>query len=328
MRTPGDRFTTALVITGAVASLMACDRDVAGPGMPLPSAQHAQIGVLSVPANDDFDAAVIVPDVPFTDAVNTSEATTAADDPDCFGQGPTVWYAFTPTEGGFYEADTFGSDYDTTLGAYTGTRGNLTEIACNDDSGTLESRVVVELQAGQTVYFMVGAFGSGPGGNLTFNMQLGSPPLEAGLTIDEVGSVDPRTGVATISGTLTCSRPVFVDLFGVLRDRIGRIRIEAFFSGFFFCEGSTPWAAQVIAENALLVGGPTDISVAAVFFDPDSEDFVIVEQEATVRLRGRPGSSSVPTMNGAGRETMAGRFRSLKDVMRSDARLQQRQTAR
>lgn len=321
MRTPGDRFTTALVITGAVASLMACDRDVAGPGMLMPSAQHAQIGVMSVPANDDFDAAVIVPGLPFSDAVNTSEATTAADDPDCFGQGPTVWYAFTPTEDGFYEANTFGSDYDTTLGAYTGTRGNLTEIACNDDSGTLQSEVVIELQAGETVYFMVGAFASGPGGNLIFNLQVGSPPLEVGLTIDQVGSVDPRTGIATISGTLTCSRPTFVDLFGILQDRIGRIRIEAPFFGFFFCEGSTRWEAPVIAENALLVGGPVEVFVAAFFLDPISEDFAIAEQEATVRLRGRPGSSSISATSGAGGETAAGPFRSLKDVMRNDARL-------
>jgi hypothetical protein len=39
------------------------------------------------------------------------------------------------------EANTFGSDYDTTLSVYTGSRGALTQIACNDDADLLQSLV-------------------------------------------------------------------------------------------------------------------------------------------------------------------------------------------
>lgn len=324
MRTPSDRLTTALVMTGVAVTLAACDREVAGPEPLAPSARDEQIGVLIAPSHDDFDAAVVVTSLPFTSSANTTDATTDADDPDCVGQGPTVWYAFTAPETGFYEADTFGSDYDTTLGAYTGTRGNLTEIACNDDTDTLQSRVLVELQAGETVYFMVGAFDSGPGGNLVFNLRMGSPPpppLEVGLTLDRLGSFDPHTGIATLRGTLTCSRPAFVDLFGLLQDRIGRIRVEAFFSGFFLCEGSTPWEVQVIAENALLVGGPAQVLVEAVFFDPESDAIAFTSVAETVRLRGSPSSMPGPPNSHRPTGNRAASLRSLKDVIRHNAAL-------
>jgi hypothetical protein len=50
----------------------------------------ASPAIAQPPANDDFDNATVVPGLPFTDQLNTTEATTAADDPDCFGQGATV----------------------------------------------------------------------------------------------------------------------------------------------------------------------------------------------------------------------------------------------
>src|SRR3712207_847829 len=85
------------------------------------------------PNNDDFDSATIISSLPFSNSINTVEATTAADDPFCAGNGHTVWYSFTPDEDGevnaFLEANTVGSDYDTTLSVYTGSRGNLEQIA-------------------------------------------------------------------------------------------------------------------------------------------------------------------------------------------------------
>ncbi len=78
-------------------------------------ATAASTAVAAPPANDDFDNATLVPGLPFSDAIDTTDATTAADDPDCAGQGPTVWYAFTPSEDTEVAANTFGSDYDTTL---------------------------------------------------------------------------------------------------------------------------------------------------------------------------------------------------------------------
>src|SRR3972149_5660917 len=87
------------------------------------------------PSNDDFDFATVVTEpLPFGDAINTLEATTAGDDPDCAGQGPTVWYSFSPSQDMQIQANTIGSDYDTTLSVYVGSRGNLPPIAGHADA--------------------------------------------------------------------------------------------------------------------------------------------------------------------------------------------------
>ena len=91
--------------------------------------------VAAPPANDDFDSATVIGSFPFSDSLNTTEATTASDDPFCAGNGPTVWYSFTPPSDVSLDANTFGSDYDTTISVYTGSRDSLTEVACNDDVG-------------------------------------------------------------------------------------------------------------------------------------------------------------------------------------------------
>jgi hypothetical protein len=244
----------------------------------------ASPAIAQPPANDDFDSATVVPGLPFTDQLNTTEATTATDDPECDGQGPTVWYSFTPAADVRVEANTFGSDYDTTLSAYTGARGALTQIACNDDAaGSLQSRVRFDATAGQTFFFMVGSFGSGPGGNLTFSVDVAPPALELGLTIDPTGSVVPSKGVATISGTVTCSQPASVGVEGRMEQRVGRLLIHGFFFAFVECTSpATAWSATVEGENGLFVAGRAQVDAFAFAFDED----VFAEASATVRLRG------------------------------------------
>ncbi len=245
------------------------------------------------PSNDDFDSATVAPAVPYSDAMDTREATTAADDPDCFGRGPTVWYAFTPTQDMRLEANTFGSDYDTTLSVYTGARGALTQVVCNDDAAfSLQSRVRFDALAGETYFFMVGAFASGAGGNLMFTLDV-APPAPPALTlevnIDPAGSVVPSKGVATIQGTVTCSRPVFVDVFSDLQQRAGRVTIRGFGGAFVECDGVTPWSFTVFGENGRFAGGRADASVFAFAFDEANDEFAFANTSTTVRLRGSSG---------------------------------------
>jgi len=129
------------------------------------------------PANDDFDNAISTNALPFSHAQDTSNASSAVDDPtDCFNNG-SVWYQFTPAGNTTItaEANTFGSNYDTTLGVYTGTRGALTQVpgGCNDDASGLQSRVVFNAIGGTTYYFMLGfccGNGGTGGGNLVFSI--------------------------------------------------------------------------------------------------------------------------------------------------------------
>jgi hypothetical protein len=242
------------------------------------------VSILAVPANDDFDAAVVITTLRFTDNLNTSEATSAADDPanDCVIGGHTVWYKFTPSEDMRINANTFGSDYDTGIAVYTGARGALTQITCNDDAVTgqfVQSNVNFDAVAGQTYFFMVGSFGDSPGGNLVFNVDVS---VDLGLTIDPSGSVDAKTGVATIRGTITCAEPVSGTLDGSVQQRIGRSLLNGGFFTFFECDGVTPWEVQVSAFDGLFVAGRLQVSVRAFAFDRDFTDVA-----ATVRLKGK-----------------------------------------
>jgi hypothetical protein len=134
----------------------------------------------STPPNDDFGSAMIISALPFTDNADTTGATSASDDPAACGNNGSVWYAFTPSQDEAITASTFGSNYDTVLSAYTGARGALTLVACNDDSsGTVQSQVSFGATAGTTYFFMIsqccGSGGSG-GGQHAFNVSAPPPP--------------------------------------------------------------------------------------------------------------------------------------------------------
>lgn len=240
-----------------------------------------------VPDNDDFDDATSISTLPFTDTVDTTDATEAPDDPECFGAGPTVWYALTLDEDTFVEINTFDSDYDTTLSAYTGEPGALQQIACNDDAGfSVQSRIRFDAAAGQTYYVMAGSFFSSPGGHLVLNASETQPsePIHVDVTLDPVGSVDPSSGTAWLSGTVTCTGADFVDLFAELRQRAGRAIITGWGFDFLPCEGETPFMLEIQGQDGLFAGGRADALVDAFACNEDECGFDVVEQE--VRLRG------------------------------------------
>jgi hypothetical protein len=88
------------------------------------------------------------------------------------------------------QVDTFGSDYSITLSVYTGTRGNLTQIACVD---RLYSVINFTAVGGRTYFFVVGALASSgrPGGDLVFRVQE-EPPQTIDRSLDEFLAVQGR----------------------------------------------------------------------------------------------------------------------------------------
>ncbi len=82
-------------------------------------------------ANDDFDNALVVTGVPYTNAEDIISATVASDDPSfpCMsGQRyNTVWYTFSPAVSESLVFSTGGSQYSSILGVWTGTRGQLNQ---------------------------------------------------------------------------------------------------------------------------------------------------------------------------------------------------------
>jgi PKD repeat protein len=125
--------------------------------------------------NDHFADATVINTVPFSVNEDASQATFDPSDPSSSGcsNNGSVWFAYTPTSEGTIDADTFGSSYDTVLSAWTGSEGALTLVACNDDFGTVQSRIDFKATPGTTYYFMVarccGTGGDG-GGLLTFSL--------------------------------------------------------------------------------------------------------------------------------------------------------------
>lgn len=137
------------------------------------------------PANDDRSGATLVSAVPFFDTLDTSGATTAADDPSTTcgdvgkpEQSASVWYAYTPPQAGLVEVSTCGSDYDTVIEIWDGsgtTLAPLTPPACNDEAlncGPQSRLTSIALDAGTTYYIEVTGAGSQGGGNLSLSIDL------------------------------------------------------------------------------------------------------------------------------------------------------------
>lgn len=131
---------------------------VNGPGGSDSMTRENYIEVTAPPTNDDFNAAKAINNTPYTDALDTTSATIANDDPaltwcDRAPGEASVWYAYTPPMDGQIHIDTIGSDYDTMLAVWTGTRGNLELIDCNDDRPSdLQSELNVNVYGGTTYY--------------------------------------------------------------------------------------------------------------------------------------------------------------------------------
>jgi Family of unknown function (DUF6299) len=249
--------------------------------MLLPSVAAAQ-----PPPNDDFDSATVIGSLPFSDSLSTVEATTASDDPSCFGAGPTVWYSFTPASDVRVNANTFGSDYDTTISVYTGSRGSLSQIACNDDTVGVQSRVGFIATAGTTYHIMVGSFSGGPGGNLQLTVQEAPPAPEVSLSVDRRGSVD-RQGVASVSGSVSCNQPLPVSIGGSLTQTFAnRVLIRGFGSTDVECQPpNVRWTMSVTGENGRFGAGHAHLDASAFGCGP--LECASDQKSADIQLRRR-----------------------------------------
>lgn len=141
---------------------------------------------LVAPPNDEIENATEISTAAYSTQQDTLGAMRAADDPDlpCPTSGPrpgsaSVWFVFRPTESGKVSADTNGSDYDTLLAVWTGARGALTNIACDDDSGDGLSSLLsdAEVLPGETYYIEAAAYSNL---NSAPSPKAGAPKAELG----------------------------------------------------------------------------------------------------------------------------------------------------
>ncbi|HEX5937144.1 MAG TPA: DUF6299 family protein [Actinomycetota bacterium] len=241
------------------------------------------------PANDTFGGATLV-SVGFSEVLDTTEATTDADDAQlnalCGAPATdaSVWYAIQGTDTGVV-VDVSESDYSAGIIVGVGSQGDLDTVDCAP--GT----VGFFASAGTTYYVLAFDFqdgGGGNGGSLSISFNEAPPPPVVDIAVDPVGSFNPRTGTATISGTYTCTDGDSIDVFVEARQRVGRFVIVG--SGGFFdfdtCDGEPrTWSVEVFPDNGLFKGGRA-MTVAFAF---SCGPFECVEgfAEQTVRLRGK-----------------------------------------
>lgn len=257
-------------------------------GLLLPAIGMAATSPPPPATNDErANATVVSEPLPWSDFVDTSAATSDGSDPDCFGNGASVWYLYAPSVSGLVQADTIGSDYDTTLSAYElQPDDSLVQVACNDDAFDLQSAVEFEGQAGATYLFMVGSL-SGIGSILAFNVGEPAPPpppIAVDLVLDG-GSVDRSSGHVTVRATITCSSPSDGYTFFEVRQRVGRQYIFAWGDAPISC-GPEPSQITVTtySESGVFAGGPATVRMYAEAFDGISWGSTFTE--GTIRMRG------------------------------------------
>ncbi len=174
--------------------------------------------VPQVPANDDLNTPVVISlaNNVFTANQNITAATTASDDPvfACVaGKGyRSVWYRYTATQSGSININTTGSEYDTILGVWQGSRGALSSIACNDDvaPGQTQSQVNLNVTSGQVYYIEAAGYYSYASGLLYITL---SYTPAATSTFTPTASFTPtstrtNTPTRTSTPTMTPRSPV------------------------------------------------------------------------------------------------------------------------
>jgi hypothetical protein len=81
------------------------------------------------------------------------------------------------------------------------------------------------------------------------------PPLTMSGTLSPSGTVVPKTGVATLYGTVTCNRPAYVSINGELRQIYKRFIFSNYFFTQAICTGWNTWSVVVQPGNGLFGRG-------------------------------------------------------------------------
>lgn len=231
--------TVAALLNCPVASAVPPGDPAAGSPAAWPALRNAETRSLAAvvpPDNDAIGSAEVITGLPFTAGLSTLEATTAPDDPQCAGgNAASVWYAYTPPVSTSLTADTFGSDFDTTLSSYTGAPGPLVQVACNDNAGGPQSQVTFRAGRGVTYYFM--AAGLTGGGNLAFQLDVGTPLPQIGVRTTRAFESFPSAGPSHFAWAQWPQRngrfwALFVRRTGQPRVRVNAPRSDGYSGGF------------------------------------------------------------------------------------------------
>ncbi len=247
--------------------------------MPLPA-------FAEVPANDDFAMATEISAVPFSDSLDTLDATADAADPDCLGIGTwhSVWYAWTPGMDLEVAVSTSGSEYDTIASVWTYDGVEFTEVGCNDDYGGLTSLVPFSAVEGETYYILISSYREEGGGLLEVALyEYVYVPFVVTVALDDARTHVP-SGEGKAWGTLTCSEPGWYDVYGSFTQRAGRFTVGSSFYTYGECtEGEMEWVAPIWGESSLVGRVDYYVSIWGYSSATGESDYASAMGSTTVR---------------------------------------------
>jgi Family of unknown function (DUF6299) len=241
----------------------------------------------AAPTNDTIAGATVITSLPFLDSVDTTEATTDADElaaaQPCLALGApaierAVWYTGTVQADTALAVDVTASNYSAGIAAFAGPPSPDTFLTCSP--GTLSGPV----SAGQTVHLMVFAFvPDEPGRTLEISISETVLPHVA-LTVDPIGRFD-AAGSVTVSGTASCGGGALTaGVFGRVRQTVGRFAVTGSFFVEVTCDDTIhAWTAHVLPEGGLFAGGRA--SVDATAFACSQAGCADVSVQQSIRLR-------------------------------------------
>ena len=97
------------------------------------------------------------------------------------------------------------------------------------------------------------------------------PPVDVSLTLDRAGGVNKKTGVATVSGSVTCNRATTVFISGELKQTVAnRAQVEGSFSTGVDCtRPAVAWEATVTPTTGRYNAGNADVAASAFACNDD-----------------------------------------------------------
>jgi PKD domain len=152
--------------------------------------------VAAPPLNDSFAAAspIDTGSLPFTDTVNTTEATFEAGETGHCGISKTVWYSITPSTDVVLRIDSSGSGpLNTVLVAYRQAGSGLSGLSFVNCSTAFWNPITLSAEAGTTYYIQAGGY-FGQSGSLRLNVERIPPPANDdfadAVVVDELPFID------------------------------------------------------------------------------------------------------------------------------------------
>jgi hypothetical protein len=244
----------------------------------------------AAPGNDTYTSRTVIGAIPFAESIDTTEATTDADDTEANAQcgapatDASVWYEVTASSDGGILVDASASSYAAGVIVATGTPGSLSVLTCGPWI------VGLPTVAGETYAILVFDFDAEDGvngGELDIVVDETPPPPVVDVSIDAVGSFNAQTGSATIRGTVTCSggdefSKNFIDV--QVSQKIGRFKLTGQGGTEFVCDGAVQaWSVEVISSTGTFAGGKASVTLFAFACGPGGCSDTSVERTISLK---------------------------------------------